>query len=150
MKKTVFTLLLVLFCFSCSEEAPLFTVPMAPVNFKVDIGGLDHQLNGALNFKTFTVKDARTQLDRFGYGGLLLVRDHEASGLFAYDLCCPYEDQRNITVTPTNDGKAVCKICGSIFVTMYGLGSVESGPSTESLQKYKVLAQSNGVFIVRN
>lgn len=150
MKKIAGILLLLLCGFSCSEESPRFTVPVSPVNFRVDIGGVDYQLNGALSYKTFTAKDARTQLDRMGYGGLLLVRNHEASGLFAYDLSCPYEDQRNITVTPTEDGKAVCASCRSVFVTMYGLGSVESGPGKEPLQRYSVIAQSNEVFIVRN
>ena len=150
MKKIVSILCFILLGFSCSDETPRFTVPFAPVNFRVDVGGLDHQLNGALSYKVFTENDVRTQLDRLGYGGLLLVRDHQASALFAYDLSCPYEDQRNITLTPSDDGKAVCKTCGSVFVTMYGLGSVEAGPSQEPLQRYSVIPQSNGVFIVRN
>lgn len=150
MKKIAVVLSFFLLWISCADEVPRFTVPHAPVNFRVDVGGYDFELNGALGYKVFTPNDARTQLDRLGYGGLLLVRDHQASALFAYDLSCPYEDQKHITVTPSADGKAVCKTCGSVFVTMYGLGSVESGPGKEPLQRYKVIPQSNQVFVITN
>lgn len=150
MKKILLVFLVFFQCFSCTQEAPLFTIPYAPVNFKVDIEGLDYQLNGALSYKIFLPNEARSPLERLGYGGLLLVRDHQASTLYAYDLCCPHEDQKDITVTPSADGKAVCETCGSVFITMYGLGSVESGPCKEPLQRYAVTPQSNGVFVVRN
>ena len=51
-----------------------------------------------------------------------------------------------------DNGKAVCPKCGSVFVTMYGLGSVESGPSAEPLQRYTVRKDfgREGVFVITN
>ncbi len=152
MKRTVF-FVIVLFASladSCIDEAPLFTVPQAPVNFKIDLKGYDHDLNGALSCKTVTEKDVRTPHDRVGYSGLLLVRDHQASGLYAYDLCCPHEDKKEIVVIPSSDGKAVCPHCGTVFVTMFGMGTVESGPSREPLQRYGVTSLGNDVFLIGN
>ena len=53
---------------------------------------------------------------------------------------------------PADNGKAVCPKCGSVFVTMYGLGSVESGPSAEPLQRYTVRKDfgREGVFVITN
>lgn len=135
---------------SCVDEAPRYTIPYASVNFEVNVKGLDHQLNAALSYKIFTENDRRRVYDRFGYSGLLVISDATGDNLFAYDLCCPFEDRKDVVVTPTNDGKAVCSTCGSLFVTMYGMGSVESGPSPEPLQTYSVIPQAGGVFIVRN
>lgn len=133
---------------SCVDEAPPFTVPYAPVFFKLELNGLDSDL-AFFDYKTFS--QGRTIGERTGYGGLLVFRTHEGN-IFAYDLCCPHEDDKNTRVQPTDNGKALCPGCGSVFVTMYGLGSVESGPSSESLQHYTVSKYANrdGVLIITN
>lgn len=133
---------------SCSEEAPLYTIPWAPVNYKVDLNGLDFELSNPLAYKVVTEK--RSESDRIGYAGLLIVADLSGSTVFAYDLSCPVEDSKNILVEPQNDGKARCHTCGTMFVTMYGLGNAESGPSKESLQRYTVKQTQPGLFHVVN
>lgn len=150
MKKKILAFLLFLGCWSCGDDAPRFTVPYAPVYFKVDVDGVDYALKGALGFKTFTTEDSRTPLDRLGYSGLLVVRSHDASALYAYDLCCPHECEKQTVVVPSSEGKATCKTCGTVYVTMFGTGHVESGPGKKPLQRYAVSPQSNGVFIITN
>lgn len=148
-----------LFCFTgCTDETDEFTIPFAPVNFTIDLRSYDHILNNALSYKIFTEKDRRVDSDRFGYAGLLVVTDATGNGIYAYDLCCPYEDDKHIRVEPRDDGKAKCPECGSVFVTMYGntsgdimsgFGTPERGPATEALQSYRVMRQ-NGVYRITN
>lgn len=142
---------------SCSEETALQTIPYAPVNFSIDPQGFDHELNDMNAYKVFTVKSHLPLLssDRFGFGGVLVVTDANG-GLHAYDLCCPHEDRKLVVVDPvyedgaTYNGKARCPSCGSVFVTMFGIGNVESGPSTEPLQRYSVISLQDGSFRIVN
>lgn len=133
---------------SCVDEAPRFTIPYARVFFQIDVNGLDSDLT-FFSHKTFT--HGRTVGEQTGYGGLLIFRT-TGGGILAYDLCCPHEDDREIKVRPSDNGKAVCPKCGTVFVTMYGLGTPESGPAAEPLQSYAVRRnfQREGVFVVTN
>lgn len=133
---------------SCVDEVQPYTIPFAPVYFNIDINGLDSDLTHFAH-KTFT--RGRTVGEQVGYAGLLIFRDAQGE-IFAYDLCCPHEDDKNIRVEPTDNGKAVCPKCGTVFVTMYGLGSVESGVANQSLQRYNVSKSSRGegAFVVTN
>lgn len=133
---------------SCGEEVPLYTIPWAPVNFTVDLNGLDFELREPLAYKTFTEK--RRTNDRIGYAGLLFVADLSGNTIFAYDLTCPFEDNKSIKIEPLSDGKAKCNTCGSVFVTMHGLGNAESGPSKEALQRYTIEQIQPGLFYVVN
>ena len=146
--KRVFYSIVLLLAVSCADEAPRFTIPFAPVYFQIDINGLDSDLTYFAH-KTFT--RGRMFGEQIGFGGLLIFRDAQGE-IFAYDLCCPYEDDKNIRVEPTDNGKAVCPKCGTVFVTMYGLGSVESGVANQSLQRYNVSKSSRGegAFVVTN
>jgi nitrite reductase/ring-hydroxylating ferredoxin subunit len=140
------------------DETDRYTIPFAPVSFTVDLLGQDHKLNIALSYKVFTEKDRRVDSDRFGFAVLLVVADVTGNALFAYDLCCPYEDSKIIKVKPRSDGKAECPECGSVYFTMYGstsgnmmygFGTPEKGPSSEALQSYRVILQ-NGVYHLSN
>ena len=161
MKRSVIIALSLLFTLAaCVDETDRYTIPFAPVNFTVDLLGYDHKLNNALSYKVFTEKDRRVDSDRFGFAGLLVVAvvNGNTLSLFAYDLCCPYEDSKIIKVEPRSDGKAECPVCGSVYVTMdgntsghtmYGFGTPEKGPSSEALQSYRVILQ-NGVYHISN
>ncbi len=153
MKRIVF-LLILLIGISCGNEAPRQTIPFAPVNFRVDPGGADHQLKNEQSYKIFTGNEAHPSSDRFGYAGVLVVTDAKAA-LHAFDLCCPHEDNKKIVVDPDYEGKGYngkvkCSSCGSVFVTMFGIGNVESGPSTEPLQRYSVILLQDGSYRVVN
>ncbi len=138
--KIVLLLILFLPLSFCADEAPRATIPFAPVNFLIDLNGLDHPLKSPLSYKIYTDQDRRSDEDRFGFSGLLIVSANTTETvLYAYDLCCPHEKRRDIKVIPGDNGTAACPVCGSMFVTMYGFGTVEDGPASEPLQKYRVV-----------
>lgn len=142
-----------LFLLSCADNTPPLSIPYAPVRFTIDVNAYDHTLREGMSYKTFT--EPRLSTDRLGYAGLLAVTDASGSNVYVYDLCCPYEDDRNIRIIPLRDGKAECPVCNSVFVTMYGnfglgLGTPEKGPSKEPLQSYQVYSSRPGVYEVVN
>lgn len=141
-------LLAILWITSCVEEENPYTIPYSRVYFQIDINGLDSDLS-FFSHKLFT--QPRTVGESTGYGGLLIFRSHQGE-ISAYDLSCPHEKNKDIRVEPKNNGKAVCPECESVFVTMYGLGTCESGPSQNPLQKYNVRQnpQSEGAFLIVN
>ena len=144
-KKTILCFLFpVLFFLSCGEEQQR-AIFFSPVNFRIDLNGFDHSLNNPLTYKTFT--QGRLQTDRVGFGGLLIVSGVNGE-IFAFDLACPFEREQNITVVPNNNGEAVCPSCGRVFITMHGFGNERNGRLF--LQRYNVVSQGGGVFIVRH
>lgn len=151
MKKICISLVLfIVAATSCVDETAPLTVPYALVSFRIDLNGSEYHLKTPLSFMTFTEEDRNLTSDRFGFAGLLVVSDATGNAIYAYDLCCPYEDNKTVKVVPGYTGKAVCPNCGSVYITMYGLGSVESGPSMESLQRYSVVPLQSGSYSVRN
>ncbi|MFA7494105.1 MAG: Rieske 2Fe-2S domain-containing protein [Proteiniphilum sp.] len=150
----IFFFISLLIVLSCGEEETRQTVPYAAVNFRVDPNGADYILRNNLSYKIFTENELHPSTDRFGYAGVLVVTDANGT-LHAFDLCCPHEDSKHIIVSPEYDGngyggKVKCSVCGSVYVTMFGLGNVESGPSTESLQRYNVIRLQDGSWRVVN
>lgn len=143
---------------ACVEEESKFTLPYSKVYFQIDINGIDSDLT-PFGYKAFT--KPRVIGEQVGYGGLLIFRTVQDE-IFAYDLSCPYEKERTVTVHPESNGQAVCKTCGSSFVIMYGrveagvimqgLGTPLKGPATSHLQSYPVraLPHRNGVFVISN
>lgn len=153
MKRYLAVTIIFLFILSCLDDTPLLTIPFAPVNFTIDLGGQDYSLKVGMSYKIFT--EPRVDSDRLGYAGLLIVADVTGSTVFAYDLCCPYEDNRNIRVVPLGDGKVKCPVCNSVFITMFGysgfgFGTPEKGPSKEPLQSYRVIQSNRGVYSIVN
>lgn len=135
---------------SCVDEMPSITIPVAPVHLLIDLNGNQSKLRNGLAFMIFTEEDRRLESDRFGYAGLLVVSDVRGETIYAYDLCCPHEKSRKIRVIPGDEGVATCPACGSQFITMYGLGTVESGPSTEALQRYRVIPLQSDRYRIIN
>ncbi|MDD2247347.1 MAG: hypothetical protein PHI70_06350 [Proteiniphilum sp.] len=156
MKRVVLAIMLIIMALSsCVDEAPRHSIPFAPVNFRIDLNSYDIALKNAMSYKIFSEKDRRFASDRFGFSGILAVTDATGASIYAYDLCCPYEDNKTIRVEPGYDptgynGKACCPSCGSIFVLMYGLGSVESGPAKEPLQRYTVMPLQGDSYRIVN
>lgn len=147
-------LLIFLFTFACGEEMSRQTIPMAQVYFRIDPMSYDDELKNPDSYKIFKEANRRFDTDRFGFAGVLVVTD-AYGGLHAFDLCCPHEDKKLVVVSPEYDGHAYdgtvkCTSCGSVFITMFGLGSVESGPSVEYLQRYNVTPLSDGSYRITN
>lgn len=144
-------IVILLLLFACTEEAPRQTLPVAPVYFRIELNGMDNQLNGGLSAIVYTEKNRRTPQDQFGYGGLLVVRDAQASTLFVYDAACPYERDAKVCLIPNDKGEAMCPACHSEYITMYGKGDVKTGVSKSQLQKYRAIPQTNnGEFLLIN
>ncbi|MDR2682902.1 MAG: hypothetical protein LBB64_03415, partial [Dysgonamonadaceae bacterium] len=75
----------------------------------------------------------------------------EATALFAYDLACPHEIDRNVRVIPDAEGTAHCPKCGSVFVTMWGTGLPEKNSvATQPLRSYVVQSTGRNRFVVLN
>lgn len=134
---------------SCGEESIRNTIPYAPVSFTIDLNGMDHELRNPLSYKVYGGDDRRLESDRMGYAGLLVVTGADGT-IYAYDSCCPHEDSKQVSVHPGQDGTASCPVCGSQYVTIYGLGSPVSGPSTEPLQLYRVIPHLDGTYLIVN
>lgn len=149
-RPVVVLLLLLLLCTACVDEAEEFTIPIAPVNFEMHLASFDVELRNALAYKIFTEEARRRDTDRFGYAGLLVVADMTGNTLYAYDLCCPYEDNKSISVVPGGNGKAECPSCGSVFVTMHGQGNVVKGPARQPLQRYRVIPTYQDTYRISN
>ena len=133
---------------------PLVTspVPIAPVQLKIDLSYADSDLVPALAAKSFT--QPRLSTDRLGFGGILVVHGYNSNGAldyFAYDLACPHEVDRNVRIVPDDEGKARCPKCGSVFVTMWGMGIPETQSVAQyPLRSFRVRPMGNNVLIVVN
>ena len=149
-KLPIVLLLLLSFC-ACDENARS-PIPDAPVNLNVDLYNQDADLIPALATKSFTMP--RLATDKLGFGGVLVINGINTGGggagnLFAYDLACPVEVDRNVKVVPDNTGKAVCPKCGAVFVTAYGDGMPET-KSKHPLKSYVVQQNGDKKYTIRN
>lgn len=82
-----------------------------------------------------------TDLDRTGYGGLLLVNDVMGNSL-AYDLACPVEARPLVRLhVPSGQVYAECEMCGSTYEIFTNYGMPRSGPAADkgyALKRYSV------------
>jgi len=78
-----------------------------------------------------------------GYGGIIVL--YNGLEYYAFDAACPYEANRNIAVVL--DGiYGTCPECGSKYNLWFG-GTLESGPSTESLKIYTTSVTSEYLYV---
>ena len=146
-------ILLFVACFLLACDLPLISpVPSVPVSLEIKLDYYDSDLIPALAAKSFT--QPRLAVDRLGFGGVLVVHGYSSNGApdyFAYDLACPHEVDRNVIVVPDNEGKARCPKCGSVYVTMWGMGIPETqSVSKYPLRPYRVRAKDGNTLLVVN
>ena len=118
------------FLFSCAEKTPRGSIPFAPVDFEIILNGLDHVLRNPLSFKVFTEQDRRFPEERFGFSGVVIVSSATANELYAYDLCCPHENKREIKIAPRDDDshlKAAAACSRRFMVAVPDAGSCYRG-----------------------
>ncbi|HOL00166.1 MAG TPA: hypothetical protein P5071_04405 [Paludibacteraceae bacterium] len=95
----------------------------------------------------FLIIDKRINAtDAIGFSGILVYTDFDGK-YRAFDLCCPYEAQRDIKIMPNEKGEAVCEKCGSVFFIGYGIGNLISGPAKQPLKRYKAIVQGDVLYI---
>jgi hypothetical protein len=152
MKKTLFLILFVCLAFSCDEEI-YSTIPYSPVNLFLNLDFVDNKLNANLAYEEISMP--RIGSDKIGFGGILVINGLgvEPVNLFAYDLACPVEAQRNIKIVPDNTSApgaeisiamtATCPKCRAVYNIANGFGAPQSGTKL-FLKKYNVIPESGG------
>ena len=146
-------LILILFItLQACEERMYTTIPNVRVNITLDLDFEDYELNAALATKSFT--QPRRATDEIGFGGILVINAPSADGsivnLFAYDLACPVEIDREKIVIPNEIGEAKCPHCGAIYNIASGYGYPKSGTKSR-LRAYSVTKISGGNrYLIRN
>jgi nitrite reductase/ring-hydroxylating ferredoxin subunit len=124
----------------CIPEPENTNIPNTRVNFYIDVSlsGVDNHLADGLlgNSKIYT-KSNPSQLSpngSYGYSGVAVVRAYD-NYLYAFDICCTYEADRNVVLN--DDGFFLeCPKCHSSFEIGNGTGYVNKGPATQRLKKY--------------
>jgi nitrite reductase/ring-hydroxylating ferredoxin subunit len=136
-----------LLCASCVKmEDPIGDYP---VYLKLDLTFEDKALRSVPSSKAYTMKDINANIERTGFGGVLVV--HAISGSFyAFDLACPHEASRSTLVAADADHlNAVCPKCGTKYeIGIEGSGAPD-GVSKFYLKRYAVTG-SDPRLIVSN
>jgi len=157
IKRIAFLLFFITMTLSC-EKGPYTTIPYAQVYLELKLENLDSDLRTSLAYKEYTQK--RFETDRLGVGGILVINGmgENQINLFAFDLSCPVEIDRNIRVIPDNLSSstaavktaitATCPKCGAVFNIVGGTGSPKSG-TKYYLRSYRV-SGSGMQFVVTN
>lgn len=155
MKSKILILTSIIFLLSgCIPEPENSNIPNSRVSFYLDvsISGVDNKLADGLlgNSKIYT-KSNPSKLSpngSYGYSGVVVVRAYD-NYLYAFDICCPYEADRNIYLE--DDGFFLkCPKCSSVFEIGNGSGYVNSGPATQRLKKYNVTQNSSQKIRIYN
>ena len=146
MKRLFFLLLFLSVVFSCKKEY-YTSIPDFPVNLELRLENRDYVLNTNLAYEVIT--QPRLELDRLGFGGILVINGMGENfvNLYAFDLACPVEAQRNIRVVPDNLSSsasavqtaitATCPKCGAVFLIANGSGAPQSG-TKYFLKSYRI------------
>ena len=149
MKKVLLMTLLICVSLSCEDE--IFSpIPNAQVHVELDLDFEDSKLKAGLAWKTFNINDSH-DYGRYetGYGGILVINGFGSNivNLYAYDLACPVEVDRNTKVKPDDIGKATCPTCKSVYNIADGTGRPESG-TKHSLRSYRVSPSRGNRYVV--
>lgn len=138
--KTIILACIIPILYGCISEPENSNIPNSRVNFYIDtsISGVDNHLaEGLLGNTTIYTQTEPSKLSpngSYGYSGVVVVRAYD-NNLYAFDICCTYEVDKNIALE--DDGFFLkCPKCGSTFEIGYGTGYVNSGPATKRLKKY--------------
>lgn len=168
---SIISLLSILFL-GCGKEESRYTVPVSPVNFTINLRGLDNHLDGgghiAVYLKSTKDKDTYDNLvgdnglvktfmgirasgsSYLGHSGLLIINTASVlsdTPFAVFDLCCPHEDLVDVRVVPTKDGSTVkCPKCGAIYNILTGMGRCTNGISSENLQSYYIRRENENEY----
>ena len=142
--------MVLLACFSLSCEDEIYSpIPNSQVHVELDLNFEDSELVAKSAYKIFT--QPRKGVDRLGFGGILVINGFGQNivDLYAYDLACPVEADRNVKVKPDDVGKATCPECNAVYDIAYGAGRPESG-TKYSLRSYRVSPSRDNRYVVSN
>ncbi|MDR1746273.1 MAG: (2Fe-2S)-binding protein [Tannerella sp.] len=143
MKKSL--IVFVLLCLACHKiEDPIGNFP---VYLRLDLTFEDKELRNIPSCKTYTAKDINSNIERVGFGGVLVV--HAVDGFFyAFDLACPYEASRSALVVPDeNSLNVVCPRCGTKYDISIGASGAPNGVSKYYLKRYAVMENGSQLIV---
>jgi len=155
--KQYFLCFLLAFSFSGCDDNYYSSIPDVPVYIKLNLTAAHTAFKNSSNqFLLFEKNGVYNDLiGGLGYGGVLVysglsLDDSGNTVYYAFDMSCPYEADKDIKVYPKEDGfgEVVCEKCGSIYNLGYGFGNPTSGPSTESLKRYKAKTSGYDYLII--
>jgi nitrite reductase/ring-hydroxylating ferredoxin subunit len=145
--KTIILACIIPILYGCISEPENSNIPNSRVNFYIDtsISGVDNHLAEGLlgNTKIYTQTEPSklSPNGSYGYSGVVVVRAYD-NNLYAFDICCTYEVDKNITLE--DDGFFLkCPKCGSVFEIGNGTGYANSGPAAQRLKKYYTTQNSS-------
>lgn len=129
----LFSSLLFLIVGCAKEEDRSSSIPSALVQIDIQTQ-LENEFANPYTTKVYN------QAGSTGYGGVLVISNADASYLYAFDRCCPYEAPEKNIVEKINSLQVKCPKCGTIYNIANGTGRVESGsgPGAEKLKAYSV------------
>jgi nitrite reductase/ring-hydroxylating ferredoxin subunit len=150
--KYIFACLLFLLPSSCNK-AYVSSIPDYPVYLELDLTFEDKDLLPISAYKIFTPGNINQDVERTGFGGVLVYHGLNSAGTdayYAFDTACPYEVSRTTTVTVSDDALfAVCPKCQSRYELLNGIGNPVNGPSREQLKFYRVSVGGNKIYVRR-
>ena len=145
--KTIILACIIPILYGCISEPENSNIPNSRVNFYIDtsISGVDNHLAEGLlgNTKIYTQTEPSklSPNGSYGYSGVVVVRAYD-NNLYAFDICCTYEVDKNIALE--DDGFFLkCPKCGSVFEIGNGTGYANSGPAAHRLKKYYTTQNSS-------
>lgn len=138
----------ILFVSCAKEESRDSSVPYARVDININLI-LQHEFYNPLHSKKYYANS--DGILYAGYAGVLAISNQDASWIYAYDLCCPYEAPLKNEIEISGSLRAKCPKCGSVYNLMNG-GRAESGPAkdneaTARLRNYSVVKSSDSYRI---
>lgn len=141
------TLLGTILLWGCAkEEDGNNNVPVKQVEININIL-LENQFNNPFHSKRYY--NNTNGVIFAGYAGVLAISNVDASWIYAYDLCCPYEAPQINQITVISSLQAQCPKCKSVYQIGDGTGKPTSGPSSQRLRAYRVI-KDGSFFRIRN
>lgn len=141
-----------LFFLACGETE-YSDIPSLRVYLELDLNYEDKDLNSTGANKIFTHNNINASREYAGFGGVI-VYNSPFGGFRAYDIACPHERQKNITVKADGLSETVvCPQCGSKYSLETGHpieGPSSDNPKGKFLRLYNTTPVSGGKFTVQN
>lgn len=110
------------------------------INIMIDAPILDTQ--GGF----FVIDEPRRYGDYIGFSGIVIFHGFD-DRFYSYDICCPHECKREITVEPSMAGIATCKECGSEYDIGFGSGQPTKAPAQYPMRRYTTTISGYNIHV---
>jgi nitrite reductase/ring-hydroxylating ferredoxin subunit len=118
-----------------------------PVYLRLDLQFEDKALRDVPSSKTYALKDINANIERIGFGGVLVVHAVD-NQFYAFDRACPYEANRSILIeADANHLTAICPKCGTKYDIGVGGSGAPNGVGNYYLKRYTVSGSSSQLIV---